>query len=59
VGFMAQKKKPNFTPFGNKKSKAPTLGELLFGKPSKKFNKSSQHHDSTKGNRGNGGGKQR
>jgi hypothetical protein len=57
---MAQKKKPNFKPFGNKKpAKTPTLGQMLFGTPSKKFNKSSQHHDSTKGNRGNGGGKQR
>jgi hypothetical protein len=57
---MAQKK-PNFQPYGNKKSggKKSTgfsgaLGDLF--KPAKKQTKKT-HHDGQKGNRGNGGGK--
>ncbi len=60
---MARKSKPNFTPFGNKRPRSPkgsfeqAISDLFA--PSKRFEKRKNHHDSFKGNRGNGGGKKR
>jgi hypothetical protein len=58
---VAKKTKPNFSPYGNKKS-GPQKGvldqmvsDLL--RPSKKFNGSRDHHDSRKGGGGNNTGK--
>lgn len=62
IGLMANKKKPNFKPYGNKKSGnkgggfGQALGDLF--KPSKKQTPRT-HHDGQKGNRGNGGGKKK
>jgi hypothetical protein len=59
VAAMAKKTKPNFSPFGNKKSgKQKTIFDDLFA-PSKNFNKPKDHHDSRKGGGGNNTGKPR
>lgn len=56
---MAKKTKPNYTPFGNKKSGKPkSIVDVIFGPPSKKQT-SRTHHDSRKGGGNNNTGKRR
>jgi hypothetical protein len=53
---VANKPKPNYVPFGNKKS-GPQEGNKNEPRDSKKIDSTRDHHDSRKGGGGNNTGK--